>query len=139
LKLIVIPLMVAMLVAALLVPFSNWLQRHRWPKWAAVAVSELGIIALVTGLVWLTVRTVMSGYPALVDQTLARWEEFKVFLLESPLHLSEGDINQWADDLVRAFQEDSSALVSGALSVGYGVGHFVTGLLLALFATLFIL
>lgn len=139
LKLIVIPLMVAMLLAALLVPFSNWLQSHRWPKWAAVALAEVGIIAIVTGLVWVTVRTVISGYPALVEQTLVRWEDFKAFLLESPLHLSEADINAWAADLVASIQEDSGVLVSGALSVGYGVGHFLAGFLLVLFATLFIL
>jgi predicted PurR-regulated permease PerM len=72
LRYIVVPLMVAMLLAALLVPFSNWLQKHRWPKWAAIAVSELGVLAIIAGLIWLTVRTVISGYPALVDQTLLR-------------------------------------------------------------------
>lgn len=139
LKLLVVPLMVAMLLSALLVPFSNWLRSHRWPKWAAVALAELGVIGIVVGLMWLTIRTVISGYPALVEQTLVRWEEFKAFLLESPLHLSEADINAWAAGIVESLQEDSGMLVSGALSVGYGVGHFVTGALLALFATLFIL
>src|SRR5690606_40098904 len=88
LRYIVVPLMIAMLLSALLVPFSNWLQKHRWPKWAAIAVSELGVLAIIAGLIWLTVRTVISGYPALVDQTLLRWEDFKHWLLESPLHLS---------------------------------------------------
>ena len=35
LRLIVIPLLVAVLLGALLVPFSQFLQRHRWPKWLA--------------------------------------------------------------------------------------------------------
>ena len=139
LKLIVIPMMVALLLAALLVPFSNWLQKHRWPKWLAVAVSELGIIGIVTALVWISVRTVINGYPALRDQTLDRWEDFKVFLLESPLHLSEADINAWGAGIVEALRNDTSSLVSGALSVGSSVGHALTGLLLVLFATLFIL
>lgn len=139
LRLIVVPILVAMLLAALLVPFSNWLQSHRWPRWAAIAVSEVGLLTVVGALIWLTVRTVIAGYPALVKQTLVRWEEFKDFLLQSPLHLSETDINRWAADLVEEIQRDSGVLVSGALSVGSGVGHFVAGFLLALFATLFIL
>jgi predicted PurR-regulated permease PerM len=139
LRYIVVPLMVAMLLAALLVPFSNWLQKHRWPKWAAIAVSELGVLAIIAGLIWLTVRTVISGYPALVDQTLLRWEDFKHWLLESPLHLSEADIQAWMDQLIQGLQEDSATLWSGALSVGSGVGHFLAGFLLVLFATLFIL
>jgi len=136
---LVVPLMVAMLLAALLVPFSAWLQRHRWPKWLAVAVSELGVLAILTGLIWLSIRTVIGGYPALRDQTLLRWEDLKRFLLESPLHLSEADIQGWMDGLLASLREDTSSLWSGALSVGSGVGHFLAGFLLVLFATLFIL
>ncbi|TXK19553.1 AI-2E family transporter [Homoserinibacter sp. GY 40078] len=139
LRLIVVPLLVALLLAALLVPFSNWLQRHRWPKWLAVAVSEVGILAVLGGLIWLTVSTVVSGYPALVDQTLVRWEELKDWLLTSPLHLSEIDINAWAEGFLTSLREDTSSLWSGALSVGSSVGHFLAGFLLVLFATLFIL
>lgn len=139
LRLIVIPIMVALLLAALLVPFSNWLQRHRWPKWLAVAVSEAGILAILGGLIWLTWRTVSAGYPALQERTVERWEELKDWLLASPLHLSEADINAWAEGLLQSLQEDTSSLWSGALSVGSTVGHVLAGFLLVLFATLFIL
>jgi predicted PurR-regulated permease PerM len=139
LRLIVVPLMVAMLLSALLVPFSHWLQRHRWPKWAAVAVSEVGVLAIIGGLIWLTWITVRSGAPALVDQTLLRWEELKQWLLESPLHLSENDIQAWVDQLIVSLREDSSSLWSGALSVSSSLGHVLAGFLLVLFATLFIL
>jgi predicted PurR-regulated permease PerM len=139
LRYIVVPLMVAMLLAALLVPFSNWLQRHRWPKWAAVAVSEVGVLAIIAGLIWLTWFTVRGGAPALVEQTQVRWEELKHWLLQSPLHLSEADIQAWADRLLEGLREDTSSLWSGALSVSSGIGHGLAGFLLVLFATLFIL
>lgn len=139
LRYIVVPLMVAMLLAALLVPFSNWLQKHRWPKWAAIAVAEVGVLGVLTGLIWLTVRTVINGYPALQAQTLERWDDLKAWLLASPLHLSADDIQNWMDELLAGLREDSSSLWSGALSLSSGVGHFLAGLLLVLFATLFIL
>ena len=139
LRYIVVPLMVAMLLAALLVPFSNWLQKHRWPKWAAIAVAEVGVLGVLTGLIWLTVRTVINGYPALQAQTLERWDDLKAWLLASPLHLSADDIQNWMDQLLASLREDSSSLWSGALSLSSGVGHFLAGLLLVLFATLFIL
>ena len=41
LRLIVIPILVAVLLGALLVPFSEFLQRHGWPKWLAVTVAML--------------------------------------------------------------------------------------------------
>src|SRR5690606_7527067 len=139
LRYIVVPLMIAMLLSALLVPFSNWLQRHRWPKWAAVAVSEVGVLAVIGGLIWLTYITVRSGAPAPVEQTRARGAGLAAWLFASPLHLSEAASQGWLDASVARLQEDSSTLWSGALSVGTSVGHVLAGLLLVLFATLFIL
>ncbi|TPX04619.1 AI-2E family transporter, partial [Schumannella luteola] len=139
LRYIVVPLMVALLLAALLVPFSNWLQAHRWPKWAAVAVSEVGVLAVLAGLIWLTVVTVINGYPALRDQTLLRWEDLRQWLLDLPFGLSQSDLDDWVDQLVTSIQDDAGVIWSGALSVGSSVGHFLAGFLLVLFATLFIL
>ena len=139
LRLIVIPLMVSTLLAALLVPFSEFLQRHRWPKWLAVTIAEISLIGVVTGLVVLIVTQIRSGFPDLQRQSVMAWEQFKQFLLESPLHLTDDQITQYGDQLVRSIQEDSQAWITGALSVGSTAGHFLAGLLLTLFTTLFIL
>nr|WP_258066622.1 AI-2E family transporter [Rathayibacter sp. AY1F6] len=139
LRLIVIPLLLAIVIAALLVPFSSFLQRHRWPKWAAVVLAELGIVVVIGGLLFLVVTQVYSGFDDLSRQTVQSYDDFKAFLLESPLHLTETDINQYAQQALTALQQDSGMLVSGALSVGSTVGHLLTGVLLTLFSTLFIL
>jgi len=138
LRLIVIPLMVAVLLAALLVPLSQWLQRHRWPKWLAVAVCEIGLIAVVGGLVTLVVFQIRAGFPELQRQTVDRVEEFKVFLRESPLHLTDGQINDYIDQTWQSLASENSWF-AGALSVGSTAGHVFAGILLTLFATLFIL
>ncbi len=139
LRLIVVPIMVALLLAALLVPFRSFLQRHHWPKWAAVALSEVGVLAVIAGLIWLIVFTTLRSYKGLADQTMAKWAEFKEWLLASPLQISEADINAWAANLIAGFQKDSSGLLSGVLSIGSTAGHLFAGTLLVLFATLFIL
>ncbi|HEY4225421.1 MAG TPA: AI-2E family transporter [Pseudolysinimonas sp.] len=136
---IVIPFMIALLLAALLVPFSQWLQRrHRWPKWAAVAVSEVGILVIIAGLIYLVVSFIIRGYPALQKQTVARYGDFKDFLASS-FGLTDHDISTWVDQVVKAFQQDSSGLLSGALSVGSTAGHVLAGVLIVLFSTLFLL
>jgi putative heme transporter len=139
LRLIVIPLLVSTLLAALLVPFVQFLRRHRWPKWLAVTLAELGLIGIVTALVFLVVAQVRAGFPDLQVQSVAAWEQFKQFLLESPLHLTDAQITQYADQIWSSVQQDSQVWVSGALSVGSSAGHFLAGLLLMLFTTLFIL
>ena len=139
LRLIIIPLLVSLLLAALLVPLIQFLQRHRWPKWLAVAVAELGLIGVVTGLVYLVVWQVRTGLPDLQDQSLIAWENFKQFLLESPLHLTGDQLNAYGDQLWAAIQRDSEVWISGALSVGSTAGHLLAGVLLVLFITLFML
>jgi putative heme transporter len=139
LRLIVIPLLVSTLLAALLVPFVQFLRRHRWPKWLAVTLAELGLIGIVTALVFLVVAQVRAGFPDLQVQSVAAWEQFKQFLLESPLHLTDAQITQYADQIWSSVQQDSQVWVSGALSVGSSAGHFLAGLLLTLFTTRFIL
>lgn len=139
LRLIVIPLLLATVIAALLVPFSSFLQRHRWPKWLAITVSELGIVLVIGGLLFLVVTQVYAGFDDLSRQTVQSYDDLKSWLLEGPLHLTESDINQYAQQALAAVQQDSGMLVSGALSVGSTVGHVLTGVLLTLFSTLFIL
>ena len=136
---IVIPFMIALLLAALLVPFSQWLQRrHRWPKWAAVAVSELGILAILAGLIYLVVSFVIRGYPALEKQTIARYGDVKDFLASS-FGLTDKDITAYVDQVVASLQKDSSSLLTGAISVGSTAGHVLAGILIVLFSTLFLL
>lgn len=139
LKDIVVPFMIAILVAALLVPLVNFLVRHRWPKALAVAVAMVGTIAIVSGLIFVIVQQIRSGYPDLQKRSLVAYDQFKDFLANSPLQLDDKQIQGYIDQAFAAIQKDSQALLSGALSVGTTAGHVLAGLLLVLFATLFIL
>lgn len=136
---IVVPFLVALLIGALLVPFVNFLIAHRWPKWLAVLVAMLSTIGVITGLVVLVVLQVRAGFPDLQRKSLTAFEQFREWLLTSPFQLSEADINGYLDQFFEAIQRDSAALASGILSVGSTAGHVLAGVLLALFATLFIL
>jgi predicted PurR-regulated permease PerM len=136
---IVVPFMVAILLAALLVPLVQFLTRHSWPKWAAVALAEIGLIAVVTGLVVLVVLQVRGGFPDLQKQSLIAFDDFKRYLLASPLHLTDVDITRYLNQAGAALQKDSQVVLTGALSVGSTAGRFIAGVLLTLFATLFIL
>ena len=136
---IVIPLLVALLLSALLVPFSEWLQQHRWPKWLAVTVSMLGTIGIVGGLITLVVLEVRRGYPRLQEASIAAFDDFRVWLLDGPFHIDAGEFNTWVEQIWETIQRDSSGLWSGVLSFGSTAGHVLAGMLLALFATLFFL
>jgi predicted PurR-regulated permease PerM len=139
LRLVVIPVLVAILISALLVPFSEFLQRHRWPKGLAVAAAMVATLAFVGGLLTLGISQIVRGSADLAEQSVVAWEDFRAWLLEGPLHITPDQIDQFVQQVVDTAQQESGVLVSGALSVSSSIGHFVAGLLLALFATLFIL
>lgn len=139
LRVVVIPLMIAVLVSALLVPFSQFLQRHRWPGWLAIITAFVTLLGVFGGLVVLIVWQVRVGLPDLQVQSLAAWEEFKKFLLDSPLHLTEKQITEYGAQVWSTFERDSAALISGAMSLGSTAGTLVTGMFLVLFATVIIL
>lgn len=139
LRLLVIPLMVAALLTALLVPLVDMLVRRRWPRGLAVTVAMLVLLGVVTLLGWLAVAQIRAGYGDLQQRAIESWQGFREWLVTSPLHVSEADLNEYLGLVTDAIQNDMQAVVSGALSVGTTLGHVVTGLLLALFATIFLL
>ena len=139
LKLLVIPLMVAILITALLWPAFEWMLRHRFPRWAAIAVSLVGTVAIVTGLVWLVVWQVRLELPAVQESTTKAIEGFQVWLHEGPLQLSDSQIADYIDQGFAMIEEQTQALLSGALAIGTTLGHVVTGALLALFSLICLL
>ena len=139
LRLIVIPLLVAVLVSALLVPLVSFLVRHKWPKGLAVAVAMVGTLVVVGGLLTLAATQIATGSAGLTTRLAESYERLKDFLLTSPLQLTESEINAFLEQAWTAIQADGQVFISGALSVGSSLGHLLTGLLLALFSLLFIL
>jgi predicted PurR-regulated permease PerM len=135
---IVIPLMIAVLVSALLVPVVQLLVRHHWPKALAVAVALLGAIVVISGLIYLIVWQIRQGYGDIQDRSIIAYEDFQDWL-NVTFGINSSEFNGYLDDAWTAIQADSSTLWSGALTVGTTAGHFLVGVLLVLFATLFIL
>ncbi|QWT23747.1 AI-2E family transporter [Subtercola sp. PAMC28395] len=138
-SLVVIPLLVAVILSALLVPFKNFLLRHGWPKWLGIVVPLLTVFIVIGALAFLVATQISSGYGDLKTQSMASYNAFLDWLKHGPLQLSDDQISGYVGQAWAALQADSSALVSGALSLGTTVGHVLTGVLLVLFSTIFIL
>lgn len=139
LRIIIIPVLVALLIAALLVPFVSFLTRHGWPKWLSVTVAMVGTIAFVTGLLTIGIMAIVRGSQDLAAQTQLAWKDFQEYLLDSPFHVTRDQLTQFFEQLVGVAQSESGVLINGALSLGATVGHVVAGALLVLFTTLIFL
>ena len=136
---LVIPLMVAALIAALLRPVVRWLRRIGLPNGLAVAVTELGLLALVLGGLYVAGRQMVSGIADLSKQAVTGLIQIQAWLTSGPLGLSDNQIDTYLKDALDALQNNSSAILSKALGIGTGFGHFAAGLLLTLFILIFFL
>ncbi|WP_082178202.1 MULTISPECIES: AI-2E family transporter [Micrococcaceae] len=136
---LLIPVMVAALLAGLLSPIVAWLKRHGTPGGLAVAVTVLGFIGLIAGALALVGRQLFSGFGELWSEALTGVKQVQDWLADGPLHLTADQIDQYLKEATTALQDNSSSIVSGALSFGSTAGHFAAGLVLALFILIFFL
>ena len=139
LKLLVIPLLVAILITALLWPAFRWMVSRRVPRWLAIVVSALGAVAVIVGLVWLVVWQVSREWSEVQDRSVAAAEQFRQYLMNGPLDLTAEQIDDLLSQGWTFVQEQASLVLSGALAIGTTVGHVATGAVLALFILLCLL
>lgn len=136
---LIIPIMVAALLAGLLSPVTRWLRRRKVPNGLAVAITLLGFIGVIAGALALVGRQLTSGFGELWGQALTGVQQVQTWLSEGPLHLTAAQIDTYIEEATAALQKNSSSIVSGALTFGSTAGHFAAGLLIALFVTIFFL
>ncbi|MDR7111622.1 MULTISPECIES: AI-2E family transporter [Microbacterium] len=139
LKLLVIPLLIAILITALLWPAFTWMLRRRVPRWLAIVIAVVGTVAIVTGLLWLVVWQIMRQWDSVQASTVAAVEQFRQYLIDGPLHLSEDQIDDLLAQGWTFLQQQAELLWSGALAIGSTIGHVVTGAVLAFFILLCLL
>ncbi|WP_324644561.1 AI-2E family transporter [Pseudarthrobacter sp. LT1] len=137
--LLIIPIMVAALLAGLLSPVTAWLKRRGLPAGLAVAVTVLGFIGVIAGALALVGRQLVVGFGELYSQALEGVRQVQDWLSAGPLHLTAAQIDQYIKEATDALQNNSSSILSGALSFGSTAGHFAAGMLLSLFILIFFL
>ena len=137
LSFLVIPLLIAVLLAVLAAPVAQWLRRHRVPGWLATLLTIVGLLSAVTGLVWLVVEQIRQDWTSLQERSVVAYEDFIAYLLESPLHVTEAQLNVWLGQLAEQLNLNSAWILSGALSISSSVGSVLVGAGLAIFALVF--
>lgn len=137
LSFLIIPLFIAVLLAALAAPVSLGLLKLRFPRWLATLTTILVFLSVVGGLVYLVVNELIRGWASFQERSVDAYQEFVDFLLDSPLQVTEAQLNEWVNAIATEFNIDSSWVLSGALSVTSSVGSWLVGAGIALFALVF--
>ncbi|RBM23786.1 AI-2E family transporter [Prauserella sp. PE36] len=139
LSVVVIPVSIALLLAALLAPAVRRLVAVRVPRSLATALVLVGGLGLVGGLLTFVIIQFTDGLPALQRQLTESLNQIEDWLINGPLHLRETQIEDAINSAIGMIQENQAALTSSALTTASTVGEFLTGFLLTLFVLIFFL
>jgi predicted PurR-regulated permease PerM len=136
-----IPIVVALLIAALVSPVVDGLHRLGLPRGLASIVVVVSGIAFVAALLTVAGQQVANGANDLADQTVKGLDEIKVWLKDGPLHASDSQINNYIDRTQEALTpaSDGGSILSRVTEVGAALGHVLAGFFIVLFATYFFL
>jgi predicted PurR-regulated permease PerM len=139
LEVIVVPVLLALMLSALLVPAVDWLDRGACPRGGAVALVLLTGFGMLGGIMAFVVSQFVVGLPSLVDQVAHSIDSTRRWLIEGPAHLSRQQIDNAGNAAIQALRNNQDKLTSGALSTAATITEIVTAALLTLFTLIFFL
>jgi len=139
LRVIVVPVFIAVILTALLLPAVDRLDQRGMPRGGAVALVLLGGLGLFGGILTFVVSQFISGLPGLVTEVTRSIDNATNWLIDGPAHLSREQIDKAGDTAVAALRDNQEKLTSGALSTAATLTEIVTGALLTLFTLIFLL
>ncbi|MDN6555929.1 MAG: AI-2E family transporter [Acidipropionibacterium acidipropionici] len=132
-----IPVAVALMLTAALWPLANFLSRHRVPRGLASGLCLLALIVVIGGIFTLVGAQIASQWPVLSEQSVASFKQVMQWLDKGPLHIGSDQIDAYIAQAEAWAKGSQSRIASWAAAAGSGVGRFLTGLIMALFATFF--
>jgi predicted PurR-regulated permease PerM len=139
LSVVIIPVAVAILLAALFQPASAALVRRGVKRSLAAGMVLVGGLIVVFGGLGLIVRTFISQLDTLSARVTEGVDEVQTWLSRGPLHLTDAQLSQYVDQARTAVTANQGAVTSGAISTAATLGEVVTGFFLVLFTLFFFL
>ncbi|MEU6063338.1 MULTISPECIES: AI-2E family transporter [Streptomyces] len=138
-QLVVFAFVIALLITALLQPTVARLRRHGVPRGPATALTAiLGFVVM--GLIgWFVTWQVMENIDTLSNQIQNGIDDLRNWLLKSPFHVTDKQINQIAKNLREAIGANADQITSAGLEGVQVIVEALTGILLVFFSTLFLL
>ncbi|MFE2495939.1 AI-2E family transporter [Streptomyces scopuliridis] len=138
-QLVVMAFAAGLLITALLQPTVAWLKRHGMPRALATALTAVAGFVLMGLVGWFVVWQVMENIDDLSNRVTDGINELKRWLLDSPFHVTEGQINDIAKTLSDAVGSNTEKITSAGLQGLTVIVELLTGIVLAMFSTLFLL
>ncbi|TFE34401.1 AI-2E family transporter [Frankia sp. B2] len=138
-RIVVIPLIAGLLIAALIHPLAHRLQRLGMNRLGAAFTALFVFFAVFVGAGVAVGFNAANEIPTVSDQVSEGVEQIRGYLRNGPLHLSQSQIDNLVDDIRKSLANNRGRLVSGVISGASVAAEVLTGLLVTLFSTFFFL
>lgn len=137
LRIAVIPLLLAIIIASAFSPVITWMRHRGLPALAAAWITLLGSLLIFGGIITAIVFAVRSQWAELWQQAQTGFDKLLEWVQTLPLPLDDVDFDELRDQAVDFLT--SAQFGSGALTGVVAVGEFVTGFILFLVILFFFL
>jgi len=137
LSFLVVPLVIAVLLTALAAPLNLLLLKLRFPRWLATLTTIVVFLGVVTTLFWLVINELVQGWESLLRRVQLVYGDLILFLVDSPLELSESELRRLFNQTIAELNIDSTWVLNGALSFSSSIGSWLVGFGIAIFALIF--
>ncbi len=127
-RLVVIPVLLALILAAAISPLVTWLRRKGWPSSAATGFSFVLLLLAFGGLITGIVFAVMGQAGELVNRATQGFEQLYSYVQDLPLPIDQEQIQQARQAAIDF--ATSSTVGAGALTGLSAAASFVTGAVL---------
>ncbi|HEU5107674.1 MAG TPA: AI-2E family transporter [Micromonosporaceae bacterium] len=139
LRIVIIPLVVALLLSALLAPAVRLLLRAGVPRSLATGVVLVAGLAAVVGTITLVVNQFINGLPDLSENVTRGIRQIQDWLRDGPMNLSDDQLDQAVQAAEDWLNTNSASLTSTTISTATTLFEIITGILLVLFSMFFFL
>lgn len=136
---VVLPVVIALFIAALSAPLVAGLQRLYVPRKLAALLVVIGGLAAVALLLTFVGQQVASSIGELSDKVSDGLGEIRDWLETGPLHASDSQIDRWIEEAQNWIETQGKDLASQASEVSSTLSHIVAGFFIVLFSSYFFL
>ena len=139
LRIVVLPIVVALFVATLLMPIVDRLRSMGAKPALAAGVTLLFAVGVIGGVFSFIVLEVIAESDTLTDDISEATDEIEDWLVDGPLGLDREQVEDGRDAIAAALDDNSEALTAGAVRFGSIALEVVAGAALAVVLLFFVL
>ncbi|WP_169747706.1 AI-2E family transporter [Demequina subtropica] len=134
---IILPLAIAMLIAAPLEQAVSRLEKWHVPRALGAALAILALVTVVLGLAVAAGSSIVAGFGDLQEAAVKGFDQFLDWLVDGPVHLSREQIDDMLGNVQKTVQDNAWGVATGAFSVTGTIGSLFAGSIVALFSLFF--